>query len=95
VQVRTATKNQLLGQVDRAFPGLALAISDVLGTKVGRLVAAYFADPAWLTHVGVERIRAFAARRGVHVSRDVTVRPHSAIVLFDQEWELRSAAPAR
>jgi transposase len=46
VQVRTATKNQVLGQLDRAFPGLSGAVRDVLGTKVGRLVAAHFTDPA-------------------------------------------------
>jgi transposase len=40
VQARTSTKNQLLGQLDRAFPGLSLVLPDVLGTKVGRLVAA-------------------------------------------------------
>ena len=39
VATRTATKNQLLGQLDRAFPGLTLALPDVLGTKIGRLVA--------------------------------------------------------
>jgi transposase len=74
VQVRTATKNQLLGQLDRAFPGLTLAVSDVLGTKVGRLVAAQFADPARLAHLGVERFRDFAARRGVQVNRVVAGR---------------------
>jgi transposase len=74
VQVRTATKNQLLGQLDRAFPGLTLAISDVLGTKVGRLVAAHFADPARLAHLGMERFRDFAARRDVHVNRIVAGR---------------------
>jgi len=46
VAARTATKNQLLGQLDRAFPGLTLALPDVLGTKAGRLVAEHFADPA-------------------------------------------------
>jgi transposase len=45
VLTRTATKNQLLGQPDLAFPGLTLALPDVLGTKVGRLVAVEFADP--------------------------------------------------
>src|SRR4051794_22409570 len=55
VQVRTATNNQLLGQLDRAFPGLTLALSDVLGTRVGRLIAAHFADPARLAHLGVDR----------------------------------------
>jgi transposase len=74
VAVRTATKNQLLGQLDRAFPGLTLAISDVLGTRVGRLVAADFPDPARLARLGVERFRAFAARRGVQVNRIVAGR---------------------
>ncbi len=45
VATRTATKNQLLGQLDRSFPGLTLALPDVLGTKVGRLVATHFAEP--------------------------------------------------
>lgn len=36
VEARTALKNQLLGQLDRAFPGLTLALPDVLATKVGR-----------------------------------------------------------
>ena len=73
-EVRTATKNQLLTQLDRAFPGLCLALSDVLGTKVGRLVAAHFADPARLTRLGPDRFRQFAARRGVQVSRPVASR---------------------
>jgi transposase len=46
VATRAATKNQLLGQLDRSFPGLTLVLPDVLGTKIGRLVAAEFADPA-------------------------------------------------
>ena len=40
VLTRTATKNQLLAQLDRCFPGVTLALPDVLGTKIGRLVAA-------------------------------------------------------
>jgi transposase len=74
VAVRSATKNQLLGQLDRAFPGLILALRDVLGTKVGQLVAAEFADPARLARLGVERFRDFAARRGVQVNRTVAGR---------------------
>jgi transposase len=74
VQVRTATKNQLLGQLDRAFPGLTLAISDVLGTRVGRLIAAHFTDPARLARLGVDRFRDFAARRGVQVNHRVADR---------------------
>jgi hypothetical protein len=53
IQTRTATKNQLLGQLDRSFPGLTVVLPDVLGTKVGRLVAAEFADPHRLAALGV------------------------------------------
>jgi transposase len=73
-QVRTATKNQLIAQLDRAFPGLSLALADVLGTKVGRLVAGHFADPARLARLGTERFRQFAAHRGVRVNRLVAAR---------------------
>jgi transposase len=52
VAVRTATKNQLLGQLDRAFAGLTRALPDVLGTRIGRLVATEFADPARLSALG-------------------------------------------
>lgn len=55
VQIRTATKNQLLGQLDRSFPGLTVALPDVLGTKIGRLVAQEFADPARLAALGASR----------------------------------------
>lgn len=67
VATRTATKNQLLGQLDRAFPGLTLALPDVLGTKIGRLVAAEFADPARLAGLGPTRFVRFAAARGLQV----------------------------
>jgi transposase len=63
VQTRTATKNQLLAQLDRSFPGLTLALPDVLGTKVGRLVAVEFADPHRLAALGVSRFVGFAAHR--------------------------------
>jgi transposase len=62
VRVRSGLKNQLLGQVDRCFPGLGGALADVLGTKAGRLVVSEFADPARLAKLGVDRFRAFAAR---------------------------------
>ena len=74
VQVRSALKNQLLGQLDRCFPGLAGCLYDLLGTKVGRLVVVEFADPARLAHLGVARFRAFAARRGVIVQGRVAER---------------------
>jgi len=78
VATRTATKNQLLGQLDRAFPGLTLALPDVLGTKIGRLVAAEFADPARLCALGVNRLIRFAAVRDVAVRRPVAERVVSA-----------------
>jgi transposase len=74
VATRTATKNQLLGQLDRAFPGLTLALPDVLGTKIGRLVAAEFADPARLAALGVNRLIRFAAGRDVQLRRPVAER---------------------
>jgi hypothetical protein len=46
VTARTALKNQLLGQVDRAFPGVSGGVSSLFGTKVGRLV------PAWVHRPG-------------------------------------------
>jgi transposase len=74
VEARTALKNQLLGQLDRAFPGLTLALPDVLSTKVGRLVAADFADPARLVSLGESRFIRFAATRGLQVRRPVAAR---------------------
>lgn len=74
VGTRTATMNQLLGQLDRAFPGLTVALPDVLGTKIGRLVAAEFADPARLAALGVNRLIRFAAGRDVQLRRPVAER---------------------
>ncbi|MDQ3707840.1 MAG: IS110 family transposase [Actinomycetota bacterium] len=68
VDVRSSLKNQLTTQIDRCFPGLGACLSSVLGTKVGRLVVAEFADPDRLAALGVARFRAFAARRDVRVS---------------------------
>ena len=67
VALRTATKNQLLGQLDRSFPGLTRALPDVLGTRVGRLVAAEFADPARLAGLGSRRFIRFGATRGLRI----------------------------
>jgi transposase len=74
IAARTALKNQVLGQLDRAFPGLTLALPDVLGTKVGRLVAEHFADPGRLAALGETRFVRFAATRGLQVSRPVAAR---------------------
>jgi transposase len=74
VATRSATKNQLLGQLDRAFPGLTRALPDVLGTKIGRLVATEFADPARLSALGVSRLIRFAAARDLQLRRPVAER---------------------
>jgi transposase len=74
VQARTATKNQLLGQLDRCFPGLTMVMPDVLGTKVGRLIAAEFTDPHRLAALGVARFVRFAANRGLRVRRSAAER---------------------
>jgi transposase len=67
VTARTALKNQLLGQVDRAFPGVSGCVSSLFGTKVGRLVLAGFTDPARLSALGVAGFQQVAAARGVQV----------------------------
>ena len=54
--------------------GLTLALPDVLGTKVGRLVAEHFADPARLAGLGESRFIRFAATRGLQVRRPVAAR---------------------
>ena len=74
VATRSATKNQLLGQLDRAFPGLTLALPDVLGTKIGRLVATEFTDPSRLAAIGVNRLIRFAAARDLRLRRPVAER---------------------
>lgn len=78
VATRSATKNQLLGQLDRAFPGLTLALPDVLATRIGRLVAAEFSDPARLAALGVNRLIRFAATRDLQLRRPVAERVVSA-----------------
>jgi transposase len=74
VVARTALKNQLLGQLDRAFPGLTMALPDVLATKVGRLVVEHFTDPVRLAALGESRFVRFAATRGLAVRRPVAAR---------------------
>jgi len=60
--------------LDRTFPGLARALPDVLGTKVGRLVAAEFADPARLVALGSSRFVRFGATRGLQIRQPVADR---------------------
>lgn len=92
VQARTALKNQLLAQLDRAFPGLTLALSDVLGTGVGRLVVEHFTNPARLVALGETRFIRFAAARGLIVNRLVAAR---LVVAASEALRTRDATVAR
>jgi transposase len=92
VAARTATKNQLLGQLDRAFPGLSLVLPDVLGTKAGRLVAAHFTDPARLAALGPARLIRFAAARGLQLRRPLAER---LVAAAHDALPTRDAAVAR
>ncbi|MCU1593853.1 MAG: transposase family protein [Frankiales bacterium] len=74
VKIRHATKNQLLGQLDRTFPGLTLALPDVLATKVGRLVAAEFSDPARLAALGASRFIRFGKTRDLQIRRPTAAK---------------------
>jgi transposase len=49
-------------------------LPDVLGTKIGRLVAVEFTDPARLAALGVNRLIRFAAVRDVQLRRPVAER---------------------
>jgi transposase len=93
VQTRTTTKNQLLAQLDRCFPGLTVVLPDVLGTKVGRLVAAEFADPHRLAALGVSRFVSFAANRGLRVRRSAADRlvaaAYTALPCSRRRWLAR------
>jgi transposase len=93
VLARTATKNQLLGQLDRCFPGLTLALPDVLGTKVGRLVATHFSDPHRLAALGATRFIRFAAARGVQVRTPLADRCVAAGRTVRRRCPGRVAAP--
>jgi len=74
VSTRVATRNQLLSQLDRCFPGLTLVLPNVLGTRVGRLIAEDFADPQRLARLGASRFIRFAAARGLQIRRPVADR---------------------
>lgn len=62
------------GSAGPLFSGLTLALPDVLGTQIGRLVAAEFADPHRLAALGAARFVRFAANRGLRVRRSAAER---------------------
>jgi hypothetical protein len=74
VTARTALKNQLLGQVDRAFPGVSGGVSSLFGTKVGRLVPAWVHRPGPAGQPWVAGFQQAPAARGVQVLAPVAER---------------------
>jgi transposase len=53
---------------------LTAALPDVLGTKIGRLIATEFADPGRLAALGASRLIRFAAARDIQLRRPVADR---------------------
>jgi transposase len=69
VKARKALKNQVLATWDLVFPGLDGCFSDLLTTKIGKVLLAESMTPARVQQMGPERFRAFCAKRGVVVKR--------------------------
>jgi transposase len=92
VAARTATKNQLLAQLDRAFPGLTMVLPDVLATKIGRLIAAELADPARVRALGPSRLIRFARAREVKLRRELADR---LVIAAREALPVADAAVAR
>jgi transposase len=69
VKARSALKNQIHASLDLVFPGLSGCFSDLLGTKLGRLLLDEGMGPERIRRLGAERLRGFCAHRGVMVQR--------------------------
>jgi transposase len=69
VKARAALKNQVLATLDLVFPGLDGCFSDMLSTKLGKVLLAEAITPARVIHLGPGRFRAFCSNRGVVVDR--------------------------
>jgi transposase len=74
VKARLAVKNHVHASLDLVFPGLSGCFSDLLDTRLGRLLLTEGLDPERVRRLGPERLRAFCARRGVRVDRTKAVR---------------------
>jgi transposase len=72
--VRRRTIQQLTTHVDRCFPGLGQVMWSVALSKAGRLVISELPDPSRVRRLGPERLRSFAARRGVRITRPLAER---------------------
>jgi transposase len=72
--VRRRTIQQLTTHVDRCFPGLGHVLWSVALSKSGRLILAELPDPTRIVKLGPTRLRAFAAKRGVRMTRPLAER---------------------
>jgi transposase len=74
VKARSALKNHVHASLDLVFPGLSGCFSDLLGTKLGRLLLAEGMGPERTRRLGAERLRTFCAHRGVMVQRPKAIQ---------------------
>lgn len=65
---RQGVEHHVVSLLDRAFPGLSGCFHRVMATRVGRLVVSDFCDPQRLVRLGADRLRRYAARRGIRVT---------------------------
>jgi transposase len=87
VKARSAVKNHVHASLDLVFPGLAGCFSDMLETKLGRLLLAEGMAPDRVRRLGPERLRTFCAHRGV------TVQRRKASLIVDVARSALSLAP--
>jgi transposase len=92
VQARSALKNQVLSTLDLVFPGLDGCFTDVLDTKIGRLLLAEVITPDRLARMGTQRLRTFARRRDVVVTRPQAAQLVEAAELAFRLPESRASA---
>jgi len=69
VKARSTVKNHIHASLDLVFPGLSGCFSDLLDTKLGRLLLDEQMGPDRIRRLGTDRLRAFCAHRGVMVQR--------------------------
>ncbi|MEX0789531.1 MAG: IS110 family transposase [Actinomycetota bacterium] len=92
VKARRALKNQVLATWDLVFPGLDGCFSDILSTKIGKVLLAEAMTPARVQQMGPERFRTFCANRGVVIDRAKTDRIFTAARLAFALPDVRAQA---
>jgi transposase len=85
VKARSALKNQVLATWDLVFPGLDGCFSDILSSKLGKVLLAEAMTPARVIQMGPERFRTFCANRGVVVDRS---KAHQIVEAAKQAFRL-------